>query len=470
MKIRGCCLAMAAIAMMAGCTTPGPEPERRPLTDPAKLGTGRTLDGVALSEAGWPKADWWDALGDAQLRQLIEAAIADNPSLTTAQARAERARASVVLAESLLRPEVIGSLDITRQRFSETGFVPGSAGEWGWQNRLVLDLSWEIDFWGKNRAALRGALGQLKAAEVDVFAARLALTTAIARAYVELNRLHDQADIARAAVKHREAVLGLTAQRFEAGIDSRVELTQAQAALPSARADLVAVEEQIALTRNLLAALSGQGPDAGLALQRPGLNASPPLVLPANLPADLIGRRPDLVASRWRVESAARSIEVARAQFYPNVNLLAFIGFSSTTFANFLSRGAAVAGIGPAVRLPLFDGGRLRADLVGSRADYDLAVDQYNQALLDAMREVADQVTSLRALYVRRDDQSRALEGYREAYDLAVLRYREGMGSYLQVLDAEVQLLRERRIAADLRSREYDLGIVLIRALGGGFE
>ena len=303
-----------------------------------------------------------------------------------------------------------------------------------------------------------------------MFAARLALTTAIARAYVELSRLHDQADIARAAVKHREAVLALTSQRFDAGIDSRVELTQAQAAVPSARADLAAVDEAIELTRNLLAALSGQGPDAGIALKRPILAAANPWALPANLPADLIGRRPDLVAQRWRVESAARTIDVARAQFYPNVNLLGFIGLSSTTVANFLTSSALVAGFCPAVRLPLFDGGRLRADLAGSRADYDLAVDQYNQTLIDAVREVADQVTSLRALKTRRDDQARALEGYREAYDLAVVRYREGMGSYLQVLDAEVQLLRESRIAADLRAREYDLSIGLVRALGGGFE
>ena len=469
MRIRAAgCLATALI--LFGCATPGEEPERRKLTDPAKVEAGRTLEGVTLSDAGWPSAEWWNALGDPQLVRLVAAAIADNPSLTMAQARLDRAKAGVILAESASRPEAIGSLDMTRQRFSESGFVPGQAGEWGWQNRLVIDLSWELDLWGKNRAALRAALGQLKAAEVDVFAARLALTTAIARAYVELNRLYDQADVAQAAVKHREAVLDLTSQRFEAGIDSRVELTQAEAAVPSARADLVAVDELIALTRNLLAALSGQGPDAGLTLKRPVFVGANPFVLPVNLPADLIGRRPDLVAQRWRVESAARSIDVARAQFYPNVNLLGFIGFSSTTISNFLTSSALVAGIGPAVRLPLFDGGRLRADLAGTRADYDLAVDQYNQTLLDAVREVADQVTSLRALKARRDDQSRALEGFRQAYDLAVVRYREGMGNYLQVLDAEVQLLRESRIAADLRSREFDLSIGLVRALGGGFE
>jgi NodT family efflux transporter outer membrane factor (OMF) lipoprotein len=461
---------MAATAFALGCATPGEEPERRALTDPAKLATARTLEGVALSDAGWPQGEWWGALGDPQLKRLIATALAGNPSLAIAQARLDRTKAGVLLAESALRPEAIGSLDMTYQRFSAGNAIGASAGDWRWQNRLALDLSWELDFWGKNRASLRAALGQLRASEVDVSAARLALTTGIARAYVELNRLHDQADIGRAAVRHREEVLKLTAQRFEAGIDSRVELTQAEAAVPSARADLAAIEESIALTRNLLAALSGEGPDAGLVLDRPGLATASALALPANLPADLIGRRPDLVAQRWRVEAAGRSIEVARAQFYPNVNLIGFIGFSSIGIARFISSSAAIAGVGPAVRLPLFDGGRLRADLVGSRADYDLAVEQYNQTLIDAVREVADQVTSLRALSVRREDQSRALEGFRKAYDLALLRYREGMGNYLQVLDAEVQLLRESRVAADLKSREYDLGIGLVRALGGGYE
>ena len=462
---------LLAAGFLFGCATPGTEPERRAMTEPAKLGAQKTLEDVKLSAAGWPKSDWWRALGDPQLDRLIELALAENPSLAVARARLDRAKAGVMFAESQLRPETIGSLDMIYQRFSESGTSQGgSAGEWRSQNRLAMDIAWDLDLWGRNRAALRSAIDQAKATEIDVFAARLALTTGIARAYVELNRLYDQADVARAAVKHREAILSLTTGRFEAGIDSRVELTQAQAAVPSARAELAAVEEAIALTHNLLAALSAQGPDEGLTLKRPMFAAANALVLPASLPADLVGRRPDLVAYRWRVESAASDIEVARAQFYPNVNLIGFIGFSSIGLSNFITRGAAIAGAGPAVRLPLFDGGRLRSELAGRRADYDLAVEQYNQTLIDAVREVADQVTSLRALTARRAEQARALEGYRKAYDLALVRYREGMGNYLQVLDAEVQLLRESRIDADLRSREFDLSIGLVRALGGGFE
>jgi len=464
-------LAAFGAVLLAGCATPGTEPERRELTDPASLPASRTFDGVKLSEAGWPNADWWRLLGDPQLDALVAHAIAEHPSLAIAQARVERARAGVLLAETALRPTAIGSFDSTYQRFSDSGtFQGGIAGQWRSQNRLAIDLALDLDLWGRNRAALQSAIGQAKASEVDVFAARLALTTALARAYVELNRLYDQADVARAALKNREAVLALAAMRFEAGIDSNVELSQAQAAVPSVRAELAAIEEALALSRNLLAALSGQGPDAGLTLERPKLAASSALSLPSSLPMNLLGRRPDLVGQRWRAEAAGRDIEVARAQFYPNVNLIGFIGFSSFGLSSLLSKGAAIAGVGPAVRVPLFGGGSLRAELAGRRAEYDIAVEQYNQTLIDALREVADQVTSLRALGARRADQASALERYRKAYDLALLRYREGLGNYLQVLDAEVQLLRESRIAADLKSREIDLSIGLVRALGGGFE
>jgi NodT family efflux transporter outer membrane factor (OMF) lipoprotein len=470
-RLRAWLLMLAAASLAAGCANPGPETERRALRDPASLAAARALEGVQFSAAHWPNAQWWTAFGDPQLDALIERALAGNPSIAVAAARLEKARAGVLLASSALRPEAIGALDMTYQRFSETGvFVGPRGGEWLWQNRLALDMTFNLDLWGRNRAALESAVGQERAAEIDTFAARLALATGVARAYVELGRLHAQADVAREVVRHREQIHGLTAKRFEAGIDSRVDLALAEAGVPAARADLAAAEEAIALMRNLVASLVGQGPDAAASLDRPKLVVSPSPLLPSVLPADLLGRRPDLIGQRWRVEAAARDIDVARAQFYPNINLIAFIGFSSIGLGEFIGAASRIAGLGPAVRVPLFDGGQLRAELAGRRADYDIAVEQYNQTLLDALREVVDHVTSLRALEVRRADQAIALERYRKAYDLALLRYREGMGSYLDVLNAEVQLLAQNRIDADLAARRLDLAVGLVRALGGGFS
>jgi NodT family efflux transporter outer membrane factor (OMF) lipoprotein len=188
------------------------------------------------------------------------------------------------------------------------------------------------------------------------------------------------------------------------------------------------------------------------------------------VPAELLGRRPDLVAQRWRVEAARKEIDSAKAEFYPNVNLLAFIGLQSLGGAGFLSAASRTLGAGPAITLPIFEGGRLRGNLAGKDADYDVAIEQYNQTLADAMRDVVDQLASFRSVDLQRAQQKQALATTREAYDLALLRYREGIGNYLQVLSAEQPWLVQQSLDADLQARELALSISLARALGGGYE
>ena len=194
------------------------------------------------------------------------------------------------------------------------------------------------------------------------------------------------------------------------------------------------------------------------------------MALPSRVPAELLGRRPDLAAQRARVDAAGKDIAVAKAEFYPNVNLIAFVGLQSLGPAGFLAAASRMAGIGPAVTLPIFDAGRLRANLAGKDADYDIAVEQYNQTLADAMRDVVDQITSFRSVEEQRREQTLALSTAQEAYDLALLRYREGIGNYLQVLSAESPLLVQQSLDADLQARKLTLTINLIRALGGGFN
>jgi NodT family efflux transporter outer membrane factor (OMF) lipoprotein len=240
--------------------------------------------------------------------------------------------------------------------------------------------------------------------------------------------------------------------------------------LPATREQIAQLNETIELQRNQIAALLGVGPDRGLAIARPTAVAHANFALPSKLPAELIGRRPDVIADRWRIEAASKEIASAKAAFYPNVNLLAFVGLQAFGGGNLLSAASRTMGIGPAVTLPIFDAGRLRANLAGTDADYDIAVERYNQTLADAMRDVVDQVVSLRSLAEQRKQQEMALATAREAYDLALLRYREGLGNYLQVLSAEQPLLVQRSLDADLRARELALSVDLVRALGGGYE
>jgi len=464
-------LAFAASAFIAGCASmKGLAPEAS-VRDANALSSQRALDGVSVSKAAWPATDWWKAFEDPQLDALIGEALSGSPTLKVAEARTRKALAAADTAKAPLYPQIDGSFSSIRERFSGQGTTPPpAAGTWNTVNQLQVTLGWELDFFGKNRSAYESALGQARAAEVDEHAARLALSTTIAQAYVQLQRAYLQLDVAQKTLAEREQIYALTRDRNDAGIDSRLELKQAESALPVTREVIVQLQETIALTRNQLAALLGAGPDRGLAIARPAATALAPMALPSTLPADLLGRRPDLIAQRWRVEAARKEIDSAKAEFYPNVNLLAFIGLQSLGGAGFLSAASRTLGAGPAITLPIFEGGRLRGNLAGKDADYDIAAEQYNQTLADAMRDVVDQLASFRSVDEQRVQQKQALATTQEAYNLALLRYREGIGNYLQVLSAEQPWLVQQSLDADLQARELSLSISLTRALGGGYE
>ncbi|MDB6001472.1 MAG: hypothetical protein JWP52_3171, partial [Rhizobacter sp.] len=238
--------------------------------------------------------------------------------------------------------------------------------------------------------------------------------------------------------------------------------------LPETRQQLEALEEQITLARHALAALTVQPPDA-LNTLSPRLQPVQAVALPAAVPADLLGRRADITAARWRVEAATGDVKSAKAQFYPNINLTAFIGLSSIGLDRLVNAGSEQYGIGPAIRLPIFDAGRLRANLTGRTADLDAAVENYNATLLDAVHDVADQIASLQSIARQQTEQARTQVSVESAYDLALQRYRAGLGTFLTVLNAEASVLTQRRLAADLKARVLDTQVSLIRSLGGGY-
>ncbi|MBS0335560.1 MAG: efflux transporter outer membrane subunit, partial [Proteobacteria bacterium] len=248
--------------------------------------------------------------------------------------------------------------------------------------------------------------------------------------------------------------------------------SRADAVPPGLRATLAQFDVAIALARNQLAALAGKGPDRGLSIGPVPGGVGPAAHahgLPPDLPLDLLGRRPDLAAARWRVESAAGEVEVAKKRFLPNVNLLAFAGVASLGLDRLLAAGSGIGGVGPAVRVPLFSAGGLQAGLRGREADYDLAVERYNELLLDAVREVADQVQTRRVLDAERSERRLAYAATEQARRFALERYRAGIASYLEVLDAEAPLFALQRADTDLGARALLAEVGLYRALGGGY-
>lgn len=457
-------LALAAAAttlLLSGCADmAGIAPKQALLQAPAA-----TPETVA-----WPQRNAWDEWNDPALQQLVERGLKEQPGLQQVRARLAQAQAQVAIAEAAQGLQVSGGLDLTYQRFSENGLVPPPlAGNLGWVNQLRIDATWEWDLFGRQQAAVAAAVGQRKATEAETQAASLLLATNIASAYVGLARAADLKAMTQDALKQREQVLSLVSQRIQAGLDTKVELRQAETQVAQLQTDLHAADEQIALARHALAELTGQPPAALDALlpQLAPVRAQP---LPAGLPADLVGRRADLVAQRWRVEAASREVDVARAQFYPNINLAAFVGLSSIGLNKLIEPGSGIYGVGPALRLPIFESGRLRANLSVRASEVDAAVDGYNAALLRALREVADQVDSLRSIERQQRSQAAAETAAAAAYDLAMQRYRAGLGTYLTVLSAETAVLNQQRGSVELKARHLLAEAALSRALGGGYQ
>ena len=461
---------LAAAMLLAACANSGGLRTHATAIDPQDLPVSRSLSEVPLSAAGWPEQDWWVNLGDDQLNRIMRDALQGQPNLRVAEARVRAAQAVSGIASAALYPQVGASASSSRQRFSEAGTVPPPmAGTWQFVNNAGLGVSYELDFWGKNRAAMEAALDRVHATEVDLQAARLVLTTTLTRTYLRLHAAYDLRDLAESTLRQREQTLDLTRRRRAAQLDSDLEMTQAEAALPIARERIASLNESSALLGNQLAALQGKGPDAALDMQRPRLANVEAVQLPSNLPVELIGRRPDVVAGRWRVEAARLDIKAARAEFYPNISLNAFIGLERIGFEDFLSAGSRVIGIGPAVTLPIFDGGRRRGNLALHQAAFDELVERYNATLIDALHDVVNQLVSLHWLAEQEKEQNAALLLTQRAYDLAISRYRKGVASYLQVLIAESQVLQQKRLVIEAQARERELRLDLIRALGGGY-
>lgn len=456
-------ISLAAALAIAGCADMSGIAPQAQLRDATSVG-------LTSSASTAVSAQWWREFGDEQLNRLVDQALAGNPNLRIAQARLSRAQAVQEVASSALLPQVNGSLDVTRQKYTANGAVPpplaGSVRESG---TLQLSTSWELDFFGKNQAALDAALGSAKATQADTEAARILLASNVVRGYLQLARINDQLVVANRTLAQRQESLGLVRDRVNAGLDTRLELRQSEGGLPEARQQIEALREQAALSKNALAALVGQ-PNLAGALTEPGLAAIKKVANPSAIPADLLGQRADVAAARWRVEAAGYDIKNAKAQFYPNINLVAFAGFSSIGLSKLVDSGSQQWGVGPAIRLPIFEAGRLRANLRGKTADYDAAVESYNATVIDAVREVADQVASGQSITRQQAEQKQAQEAAESAYEIAVQRYKAGLGNYLNVLTAENAVLAQRRLAVDLAARELDTQVNLIRALGGGWK
>ena len=456
------------------------------LTDPDQLDVGTAITGDAKSPTGkqsagsadpqamealWPKSTWWTAYRDPQLNQLVDQAIRDNPSQAIAAARLQEALALAGVSRAGTLPSLDASASLTRQHWPESGYYSGGfGGQNTFDNKASLSLAYPLDLFGAHRNAYRAALDDAHAAAANARGAQLTLVSSVVRTYIQLSLEYRIQTIQQSTLADQQHVLDLAQRRFNAGIGTQLEISEAQAPLPQSRLLLEQSAIAIALTRNQLATLIGQGPGAGEHLQPPTLQLSEVPPLPSALPAELIGHRPDVVAMRWAVESQARSIDVAKAGFFPNIDLMAngggsAVGAMFSTFTRLSSMGFTA---GPAITLPIFEGGRLRAGLQGSTARYDIAVGQYQQTVLSALQEISDEVMTDHSLALQHQEAADSVASAQRSFDLATTGFKRGLTDYVNVLSAEDRLFAQQQSVARVQASQLSSYASLMVALGGG--
>ncbi|MGN6082462.1 efflux transporter outer membrane subunit [Trinickia sp.] len=466
--VRGAIAGAVAVLVMTGCANYAGIKSDKQIASASSLESAQSLP----NEGGqWPSLDWAAQFGDPQLPKLIDEALQGNPSIAQAQARIAKAQSYIESARAGLLPKVEGSYSITRERFSANAlYPPPFGGNWVTEHNALASASWDLDLWGKNRARVNASLSQEKAAEADMQEARVTLASSVARTYNQLAQLYALRDIAAREIRNRQEVGKIANGRVAAGLDTNVEKETARGNVATSQANLSDLDGQIKSVRFQLAALLGKGPDRGLAIADPVLVPGAAVTLPSNLPADLVSRRPDIVAARWQVQAALANVKEAKAEFFPDINLAAGIGLDAFGWSHFLLAASRQMQAGPAIHIPIFDAGALRAQLKGRYADFELDVANYNQALINAMSDVATQVASIRAIDTEMGDAQRALDASTEAYRLAVIRYKAGLSPQLQVLTADSNRLAAEQTVTNLKMKRRDLQFALIRALGGGFD
>ncbi|HSD17966.1 MAG TPA: efflux transporter outer membrane subunit [Thermomonas sp.] len=459
--------AVATALLAAACASTGDIASHAVMRDAGDLQASRSLAGTHLSDAAWPNDRWWTAFGDPQLDALVDEALANAPSIEAADARTRKAIAQAGLADAARKPTLGAGAQVVGLQLPGALVGDGSGSDFQVANLLTLSFAWNLDVWGVSRSKWQAAVGSARATDVDAQAARVALAANVARSYVGLARAFEALDAAKAEAARADGLVALNQQRIKAGLDNTIALNQNRSASATARQQAQAAQHDIDSLRNALAALLGAGPDRGLEIARPMLK-TPGLALPSELPSDLLARRADIVAARWRVEAAQHGIDASKAAFYPSINLSALAGLAAGDLGDLFSTDALLLNGGPALSLPIFEGGRLEQQLRSSDADRDIAVAAYNETLLGAIHDVANAVQAARAMDAQIASTASARDTAANAHALVLQRQRAGLATQLDVLAAQAPLLRlDQQLAALVAARRI-AAIDLDQALGGG--
>lgn len=460
-----------AISSLSACiSSEGIAPESRlPVTN--KVDVGTTIK-AAQHDAGWPQTVWWKAYGDTQLNALMQQALKNNPTLAEAQARVRAATAISDQMNAINLPQITGTASVTRKRWPADYFYgPGElGGTTSWDNTSVLHMDYDPDFWGKNTKLAQQALDKVQIQVANARMAQLDLEVNLVRAYIMLAYHTVQYQLAQQIVQQYTDILSITQTRWQAGLGTQIELNSAQTELADSKMQLINLQDAIELSKNEIAALMGKGPGAGELLKQAQMQLKQSITLPDVVPADLIGRRPDVVASRWLVASQNKGIEITKAEFYPNINLTAAFGFMAVngSMLGLFSAPKLTYGVGPALSLPIFDAGQLRGKLRENNAQYDAAVAVYNSTIINALKDIADSVVKLHTAHELAHNTTDAVTAAQQASQVAEAAYKKGLVNYMAVAHAHIKLYQQQELQQ--RSIALELGAygMVATSLGGG--
>ncbi len=460
-------IAFAALAMLSGCANYSGISSDRHIEH---IAGNQVAQSLPEQHGHWPAPDWASQFGDPQLDALIKEALQKNPSVDQAKARLDAAAAYTESAQANTQAKVDAGYKVNREQYSANSWAPHPlGGSWQTENNAMLTASYDLDMWGKNDEIVRSSVSKLKVNEAALQEVKLALSAAIARKYNELARLYVQQDLVSEQLSQFEQMRSLSINRVHAGLDNEIEQRNVDLNIAGGRVSINAIDGRIVEVRYQLAALLGAAPDRGLQIDRPSLGTGRQTQLPDNLPADLLSRRPDIVMARWQVDATTHDIKAAKSDFYPNINLSAALGLDAFGFGRFLNRSSDASGAGPAIHLPIFDGGALRAQLTNKYADYDYAVASYNQTLIAALSDVATQVARIRATDAQLMDAQRAADAATKSWQLMNSQYKAGLNTLSGVIQAHIKAIAEQQSVTNLQMNRRDQQISLAQALGGGF-
>jgi NodT family efflux transporter outer membrane factor (OMF) lipoprotein len=459
--------------LLAGCTV-GPKYTQPAI--PAAPAFSEQPPQSFTESAGWKqaqpadttlRADWWQLFANPELNGLEEQVNASNQNLKAAEARFREARALIQLNRSGLYPSVSTAPSITSNRISNNSPTGGPRGQYG-DYVLPIDVNYELDAWGRVRRSIAAAREETQASAGDLETIRLSLHAELAIDYFELRSLDAQKQLLDETLVAYQKALDLTQNRYQGGLSARAEVAQARTQLETTRAQDIGVGVARAGFEHAIAILMGRTPE-GFTLPAVPSHPAPP-VIPVGIPSQLLERRPDIAAAERRAAEANEQIGIARAAFFPQLLLTATGGFEGSNPVNWLSWPSRLWAVGPSMAETIFDAGRRRAVSESAAAGYDEAVANYRQAALMAFQQVEDNLATLRVLEEQSQAQRVAVEAARQSLDLSLNRYKGGLVTYLEVVAAQSIALENQSTEVDILRRRMDASVLLIKALGGGWD